>query len=52
MLSSFSLYFLKDKVPPFEVYLLCHVLYAFRGEDGHMTLISDIIEYANPIQVA
>lgn len=49
---SFGLDFLKYKVPPFEVYLLGHVFYAFGGEDGDMTLISDIIEYANAIEVA
>lgn len=52
MFCSFSRDFLKNKGSPFEVYLLGDVFYAFRGEDGHVTLISDIIEYANPIQVA
>ena len=51
-LASFGLNFLKDKVPPFEVYLLGNVFYAFGGEDGHMTLVSDIIEYTNAIEVA
>lgn len=49
---SFGLNFLNNKIPPLEVYLLGHVFYAFGGKDGDMALISDIIEYANAIEVA